>query len=145
VLAAQRVAAQATEDAARATERHAAELAEWEAARSRHQAENDELRTALAGARERSATLQDALDAAVGAHRSELKARDERAAQVAAAHEEQTGAFSSSSTRPGRTRRRHAHVRTPRITELQRRRPQHGKRLSMPRGPRPLLVSSVST
>ena len=63
--------------------------AEWEAARSRHQVENEELRTALAGARERSTSLQDALDAAVGAHRSELKARDELAARVAAAHEEQ--------------------------------------------------------
>jgi len=52
--------------------------------------ENEELRTALAGARERSTSLQDALDAAVGAHRSELKARDELAAQAAAVHEEQT-------------------------------------------------------
>ncbi len=90
VLAAQRVAAQATEDAARAAERHAAELAEWEAARSRHQAETEELRTALAGARERSTSLQNTLDAAVAAHHSELKARDELAARVAAAHEGHT-------------------------------------------------------
>jgi len=90
VLAAQRAAANATEDAARAAERHAAELAAWEAARSRHQVESEELHTALAGARERSASLQDALDAAVGTHLSELKARDELAAQVAAAQEERT-------------------------------------------------------
>jgi len=60
VLAAQQLAAQATEDAARAAERHATELAEWKAARSHHQVENEELRTALAGARERSTSLQDA-------------------------------------------------------------------------------------
>jgi len=52
--------------------------------------ENEELRTALAGARERSAALQGALDAAVGTHRSELKALDELAAGVSAAHGEQT-------------------------------------------------------
>jgi len=52
--------------------------------------ETEEHRTALAGARERSASLQDALNAAVGARRSELKARDEHAARVGAAHEEES-------------------------------------------------------
>ncbi len=90
VLEAQRVAAQATEDAARSGERLGTERSEWERQRAVQRTELEELRTAVASARERAVSTRDALDAALAAHRADLEGRDHNAARVAAAHEEET-------------------------------------------------------
>ena len=93
VFDAQRVAAKATEDAASSGERLAAERSEWERERAAQRAELEELRTAVARAREQAASTQDAFDAELAAHRGELEGRDHHAARVAAANEEETSSL----------------------------------------------------
>lgn len=51
--------------------------------------EVEELRAAGAAARERATSAQDALEAALAAHRAELDERDHLAARVSAAHEQE--------------------------------------------------------
>jgi chromosome segregation ATPase len=93
VLDAQRVAAKATEDAARSGERLAAERREWERERAAQRAELEELRTAVARASEQAASTQDAFDGELAAQRAELEGRDDHAARAAAAHEEETSSL----------------------------------------------------
>jgi len=89
VLAAQQAGAKAAEEAARSSERLAAERTGWEVERSALRDEVEELRTAGAAARERATSAQDALEAALAAHRAELDERDHLAARAAAAHEQE--------------------------------------------------------
>lgn len=87
VLAAQQAGAKAAEEAARSSERLAAERAGWEVERTALRDEVEELRVAGAAARERATSAQDALEAALAAHRAALDERDHLASRAAAAHE----------------------------------------------------------
>lgn len=89
VLAAQQASAKAAEEAARNSERLATERAGWERERTALQGEIDGLRSTATDARERAASTQEALDAAIGAHRGALDERDQLAARAAAAHEQE--------------------------------------------------------
>lgn len=89
VLAAQQAGAKAAEDAARSAERLGAERASWEDERAALGDEVEELRAAAAAARARDSAAQDALEAALAAHRAELDERDHLAARAAAAHEQE--------------------------------------------------------
>jgi DNA repair exonuclease SbcCD ATPase subunit len=89
VLAAQQAGAKAAEEAARSSERLAAERTGWEVERTALRDEVEELRAAGAAATERATSAQDALEAALAAHRAELDERDHLAARAAAAHEQE--------------------------------------------------------
>lgn len=91
VLAAQQAGARAAEEAARSSERLAAERAGWEVERTALRDEVEELRAAGATARERATAAQDVLEASLATHRAELDERDHLAARAAAAHEQEAG------------------------------------------------------
>ncbi|MDQ1391868.1 MAG: hypothetical protein QOF30_845 [Acidimicrobiaceae bacterium] len=94
VLAAQQNAANVAEAAARTGEQLAAERTAWEREHSDHEAAIAKLRAEVSTARDRAASTQDALDAALTAHRADLDRRDLLAAQAAAAHEDEIGRLS---------------------------------------------------
>lgn len=87
VLAAQQIAAQAAQDASRASEHLAAERAEWDGQRAALDRELDSARSAAAADRERAASAEAALGASETAHRAELAERDRQLAATASAHE----------------------------------------------------------
>jgi chromosome segregation ATPase len=89
VLAAQQAGARAAEEAARSSERLGKERAGWEVERTSLRDEVEQRRAAGAAARERATSAQDALEAALGAHRGDLDERDHLAARAAAAHEQE--------------------------------------------------------
>jgi chromosome segregation ATPase len=90
ILAAQQLGATAAEEAARVAARLVSERTAWEADLAAHEAEADELRAALARSRDAATAAQDALEAAMGAHRVDVDERDRRAARAEARHEDET-------------------------------------------------------
>jgi hypothetical protein len=91
VLDAQRAAAAAAEEASRVRDQLASERASWDDERQALEAELAGALEAAAAARREAGAVQDALDAALTAHRVELAERDHAGARAAAAHEAELG------------------------------------------------------